>query len=188
MAKATMPIDVLMAREAMPTILQRIEVTDAGCWEWQGHRNLAGYGDVRPAVGVSTPFKVHRVTWVAANGRDIPEDWTIDHLCKNPPCCNPDHLEPVTLRDNLLRGSGWAGTHASRTHCPRGHAYEGGNLIVQRGRRHCAACRKAREKERARLLALAREATGLSSGDYTARYGRSVRVARELIAGDGGPR
>lgn len=33
----------------------------------------------------------------------------LDHLCRNPACCNPSHLEPVTPKENTRRGN--AGKH-----------------------------------------------------------------------------
>lgn len=35
--------------------------------------------------------------------RFIPNDMEIDHLCRNPGCCNPDHLELVTHAENNRR-------------------------------------------------------------------------------------
>lgn len=42
----------------------------------------------------------------------VPAPLEIDHLCRNPACCNPAHLEAVTRSVNALRG------HAARRGVP----------------------------------------------------------------------
>lgn len=42
----------------------------------------------------------HRVSWVIANGFNIPDGLFVCHHCDNPPCCNPDHLFLGTPQDN----------------------------------------------------------------------------------------
>ena len=48
----------------------------------------------------------------------------------------------------------WQGNlpNTERTHCPQGHPYSGGNLVVERGRRLCRECRRAKA-QRYRLRA-----------------------------------
>ena len=78
---------------------------DSGCWLWTASLNTAGY----PQYGIAadTPALAHRVSYSTLVG-PIPEGFTIDHLCRHPPCVNPAHLEPVTRRVNIQRA------HASR--------------------------------------------------------------------------
>lgn len=45
----------------------------------------------------------HRVAWILAHGRDIPEGLFIDHLCCNKRCVNAEHLEAVTPGENVRR-------------------------------------------------------------------------------------
>jgi hypothetical protein len=63
-----------------------------GCWEWQGHRNRKGYGqiDVR-TDGHRRSLRAHRVAWTLTYG-PIPKGMLVCHHCDNPPCCRPDHL------------------------------------------------------------------------------------------------
>lgn len=47
-------------------------------------------------------YLAHRIVYVHYRG-EIPDGYTIDHLCENPACVNPKHLEAVTHRQNVLR-------------------------------------------------------------------------------------
>jgi len=121
-----------------------------GCWEWDGRKNIGGYGMVhwkgkRPVV--------HRVAYELLVG-PIPDGLTLDHLCRNPGCCNPAHLEPVTMRENILRGTQIAAQNAAKTHCKRGHPFDEANTertISPKGwpRRACLACRRTPKHARA---------------------------------------
>lgn len=71
------------------------------CWVWTGTHDPAGYSCCtfgRP----SRMTKAHRVA-VILDGRTIPADLEIDHLCRNVGCVNPAHLEVVTQLINLSR-------------------------------------------------------------------------------------
>ena len=140
-----------MSRPAHERVLARVDTTDAeACWEWPGARWSCGYGMVYDD-GRLAP--VHRVTYEHLVG-PVPEGLTLDHLCRNRPCCNPLHLEPVTMAENNRRGDGWAGRNARKTHCPRGHAYDEENTrTTPSGWRDCRACN--RERMRARRKAVA---------------------------------
>ena len=106
------------------------------CWEWTGYRNTDGYGKV---VIDKKQRYVHRVVWEALVGT-IPDGHQIDHLCRNPPCCNPDHLQVVTPVENIRRGFG----NVRKTYCPQGHRYSGENLYeyvsASGTRRRCNTC------------------------------------------------
>lgn len=90
----------------------------------------------------------------------VPKKRVLDHLCRNPPCCNPDHLEPVTYRENLVRGLVPVVTRArfeARTHCSKKHALTEDNIYRINGRRRCRACARDRaqalyEKRKADVL------------------------------------
>lgn len=112
------------------------------CWEWQGCKNVTGYGLI--ALGASHPGKsvvVHRVSFEHFVG-PIPRGLSLDHLCRNRACVNPAHLEPVTHRVNVLRGESPAAKFAARDCCPQGHPFDEENTYHWRGRRLCRACRR----------------------------------------------
>jgi len=72
-----------------------------GCWEWLSRINRDGYGAFRVNKQVRS---AHRVAYELLIG-PIPEELTLDHLCRNRACVNPSHLEPVSRGDNIRRGA-----------------------------------------------------------------------------------
>ena len=122
----------------------KVKVVESGCWEWQGHLNR-GYGRLR---GDKKDILAHRYAYQLIKG-SIPEDLTLDHLCRNRSCVNPDHLEIVTMRENILRGDSFSAKHARKTHCPEGHPYDLFNTRYNLlGARECRICMKAGKKRR----------------------------------------
>lgn len=67
-----------------------------GCWETQTKSPRQ-----RVNLGNGVYIHAYRVMWAWHHGRD--PHASIDHLCKNPRCCNPEHLEDVSDRINTLR-------------------------------------------------------------------------------------
>lgn len=121
-------------------ISSKCKVDGNGCWVWQGAADRKGYGIMM--VRLKRVF-AHRVSYEAFRG-SIPTGLVIDHLCRNPPCCNPDHLEPVTQRENTLRGINPPALAARATHCKQGHPYTGENLFFgSDGSRRCRICTRA---------------------------------------------
>lgn len=128
-------------------ILARVRVDEKGCWVWTGASHSKGYGQV---WFNKKQFSTHRAMMMATD-QVIPPGMQVDHLCRNPPCCNPAHLEIVTPAENVRRGR--AGHHAreralAQTHCRNGHPRNAQNTYVPKtGRGHCRICalqRKAR--------------------------------------------
>ncbi len=114
-----------------------------GCWTWRGTRNQFGYGQVWFKGKFHT---VHRLVYRLLVGF-IPKKLTLDHICRNRPCCNPSHLEPVTLRENILRGESPCARHARQTHCAKGHALSLDNLAkCELPYRRCLACRTEKNR------------------------------------------
>jgi HNH endonuclease len=70
---------------------------DTGCWVWQRAKTTAGYGQMYVDGKMAYTHRVFYEGYVA----DIPAGLVLDHLCRNPSCCNPDHLEPVTFAENV---------------------------------------------------------------------------------------
>lgn len=125
--------------------------TEGDCVPWTGRINEHGYG----TIGVHL---AHRRVWEQANG-PIPEGLTLDHRCHDPRVCtlgrecphrrcvNLDHLELCTPADNKARGGiGWY--QKAKSACPKGHPYEGDNLLVSSGKRHCRTCRRVQLQAR----------------------------------------
>ena len=72
---------------------------DDECWPWLATVNRKGYGQVS-RDGAIRP--AHRVAYELLVG-PIPEEMTLDHLCRNTGCVNPTHLEPVSAAENTRR-------------------------------------------------------------------------------------
>lgn len=107
-----------------------------GCWNWMRAKDRDGYGST--CVN-GKRVSSHRAAYEVFVG-PIPQGLFLDHLCRNPSCCNPAHLEPVTNRENLMRGV----RKTLQTHCKNGHPLDGGNLKpTKRGNRQCRVCQSA---------------------------------------------
>jgi len=121
-------------------VFTRIEVSEDGCWIWQGSKDKHGYG--RTNLGSGKIQNTHRFLYeqlVGAVGTGL----ELDHLCMNQSCVNPSHLEPVTHQENIKR---WA-RNLGITHCPQGHEYSDENTYVSPiGRRICRQCTRASGK------------------------------------------
>lgn len=150
----------LIATPTIDRLMAKVIEAPSGCWEFQGSRHGFGYGQIRDVYG-GRLLSAHRVAFEFFRV-EIPEGLFLDHLCRNPPCCNPWHLEPVDNGENVRRGVGpltagrWrAEFESSKTYCPYGHAYDAANTYVTtRGARQCRACKVRRQAEY-----LARKAT-----------------------------
>jgi HNH endonuclease len=126
----------------------RVEET-TGCWVWTASRSSKRYGWFTHWRGRSR--YAHRVAWEELVA-PIPAGLQLDHLCRNPPCCNPAHLEPVTSRTNTLRGTSFAAAKAAQLVCVNGHLLVGANVRWRsdgRGRRVCRACEKQAARTKA---------------------------------------
>lgn len=124
---------------------------ETGCWEWTANIDPRGYG--RFKVG-GRKAKAYRVSYELAYG-PIPEDLTIDHLCRVRHCINPAHLEAVPMIINTLRGTGPTAINAAKTHCVRGHEFTPENTYrASNGRggygRGCRACMRIKDAGRPR--------------------------------------
>jgi hypothetical protein len=140
----------------------KFTVSESGCWEWTAFRNESGYGQYvveksKPGIAPAKLGYAHRYAYEQLVG-PIPEGLHLDHLCRNPPCCNPDHLEPVTPRENVVRGISPWGVNARKTHCIHGHEFNEQTYIAKNGARKCRPCQLARVKARKRRLREQRQA------------------------------
>lgn len=86
----------------------KVDRTD-NCWVWTAATTRDGYG----TFNSPRPYKTnlaHRLVFIDA-GHEIPEGWTLDHLCRVKNCVNPAHLEAVSRRENIQRA--WAAKRAA---------------------------------------------------------------------------
>jgi hypothetical protein len=68
----------------------------------QKPRTQDGYVTVHRRNYMPSTDYAHRIAYEDAKG-EIPEGYTIDHLCRVRNCINPEHLEAVTLAENIRR-------------------------------------------------------------------------------------
>lgn len=137
-------LPIVLSSQQRDTFWHFVEEQPTGCWEWRGHLfSTFGYGQFR--VGYRN-LKAHRISWTLTRG-PIPNNVTLDHLCRNPKCVNPEHLEIASNKENILRGTSPTAINARKTHCKRGHEFTPDNLRRQRAdRRECLQCYKDRRK------------------------------------------
>jgi hypothetical protein len=127
-----------------------------GCWLWTSGITTYGYGWFRPH-GMMNSVNAHRVSYELYVG-PIPENMTIDHLCKTKNCMNPKHMEVVSRAENSRRAS------PIQSHCIHGHPFNDENTYVARsGNRQCCVCYKIRNgknlrpRNRATISSVARK-------------------------------
>jgi hypothetical protein len=138
----------------------------ARCLEWTGFRNPSGHATI--VIGPGRRMGVHRFVYIYCYG-DYPyrdaqgRRQDLDHLCRNPPCCNPYHLELVTMQENLARAS--KGPHALKRLglCKRGHELSGDNVYTTRG--NGIGCRICRDERRRILRAMRSEGPSTQAND-----------------------
>jgi hypothetical protein len=78
-----------------------VDKTDE-CWNWNSAIDTYGYGVFQLSYPKRQTVKAHRVSYELMVS-SIPDDLTIDHLCRNKKCVNPKHLEVVTASENARR-------------------------------------------------------------------------------------
>lgn len=134
----------LHPEEVKKKLLNRVEKTSSGCWEWTKTRLPKGYGLFR----VLNQKLAHRVSYTIFHGPIFGELHVL-HKCDNPPCVNPDHLFLGTPKDNtkdmIIKGRQALNPNRFKTHCPRNHAY---TRVNKNGSRGCKYCDRIRMRKR----------------------------------------
>jgi hypothetical protein len=114
------------------------------CWHWTGSIDPTGYGKFKIYQhSLAYNRKVHRIAFTLLIG-EIPDDLTIDHLCRNRGCVNPDHMQLVTLGDNIRRSNGLSRRLHRGDTCQHGHTEI---YITASGKRSCRVCDRRRTTE-----------------------------------------
>lgn len=91
----TKPKPIVLTDQQISRYLQRvIKGRDTDCWLFQA-KSKEDYPRFQH-------YLAHRIAYFIYKG-EIPDELTIDHLCKTKWCQNPAHLEAVTRLENSLR-------------------------------------------------------------------------------------
>ena len=82
-------------------LMNSIELSPDGCWNWAGAKTTNEHGDILPIIGMPdgkgkyAPRGSHRVSFEFFVG-SIPEEMYVHRKCNNLLCVNPSHLELIT--------------------------------------------------------------------------------------------
>lgn len=116
--------------------LAKTNKTD-GCWLWVGATGSNGYGQMQFGPRKQ---QAHRISYQLFVG-PIPENLTLDHICRIRNCVNPYHVRPMTMIENSRIGNRFT----ARPKCHKGHAYTPENTKLYRGYRVCRRCKREKD-------------------------------------------
>lgn len=73
-------------------------VKSDGCWSWLGSSDPHGRGQIKYH---GRHYLAPRLSWIIANGREVPPGMNVLHSCDNPNCVRSSHLFIGTQKDNV---------------------------------------------------------------------------------------
>jgi HNH endonuclease len=130
-------IRVTIDKILVKIILHEPTTLPTGCWFYPHSTLRKGYIRVRCD---GKDIMLHRLIYEHFRG-PVPQGLLLDHLCRNPGCCNPDHLEPVTSRENTMRGNTLARRWATADCCVNGNPWIPETTLRRKGgARRCRIC------------------------------------------------
>ena len=132
-------------QEIIDRFISKIDKTET-CWLWTAYTSKSGYGNFCPKWKEST-LTAHRFSYTYFKG-NIPQEMTVDHICRIRHCVNPDHLRLLTRIENVMIGEGPAAENARKLLCHNGHTKFKEILVKDRKsgkRRYCMECDRIRQ-------------------------------------------
>ena len=121
------------------------------CWKWTGTMSVQGYARFNLRRPDGFRWRAHRWAYEYFI-TEIPDDLTLDHLCRNKWCVNPYHMDPVPSSVNSTRHQTGDNTITkardwTNGQCKNGHDLNTWGYVDRKkkdGRtsRECKGCRK----------------------------------------------
>ena len=101
MTPETVPTPPRPDPTAEERFLDKVEVSERGCWIWTGHLDKKGYGQFWYEGRAVWAHRWSLWYWTGA----MLDGLHSHHECRNPSCVNPEHLAPLTNGDNAAMGN-----------------------------------------------------------------------------------
>jgi hypothetical protein len=102
---------------------------EGNCLVWLGAKSTRGYGQIKIGGVKGKHFWVHRLSWMLANNKNVPDNLLVLHHCDNRPCFNPFHLFLGTNKDNTQ--DAWAKGRLLQPPVQRGEAHYNARFTVE---------------------------------------------------------
>lgn len=162
-----------MDEAAKAYLMERVRISDAGCWEWQRATNR-GYGIMQYK---KARYRAHRFAYECFAG-PIPEGLAVCHRCDNPACCNPEHLFLGTQADNISDAA-TKGRNGMQRHPHRSHFNVYRHPVKRGDNHHKVTIPDAELSEIFRL-----HAEGKTGYEIAAAYGVHNSTIYRILRGD----
>ena len=131
-----------MLKPVIERFLEKISVSEDGCWNWTASKHEKGYGHF--FINHKTIMS-HRWLYEYFHG-PIKKEMDVHHICENKSCCNPTHLKAITRLQHEKQHM--------KQYCKNGHKFTDVGYYLHNGRRNCKQCvfdRNKIQKERIRI-------------------------------------